>query len=155
VLPFENVTRTELPSAVATTWLLVTMYPLAVITTPEPSAVPVSIDTTLGSTAAATVARTDPSTPLGGAVTGLRAAWVPSTRRARGGGGARRPHRLRASPPRHRGRQPPASAIGAAVPPGPGVRPAHRRAGQRSPGESERRRWSSCTKASPGGLRQA
>src|SRR6266567_1873063 len=72
VLPSENVSRTVLPRAVATTWLLVSTYPSAVNTTPDPSAEPVLIDTTLGWTFAATAA-SEPGLDAGAADVAARA----------------------------------------------------------------------------------
>jgi hypothetical protein len=52
LLPLAKVTRTLLPFASATTWLLVRMYPLVSSTTPEPSPFCVKMDTTLSLTPA-------------------------------------------------------------------------------------------------------
>ncbi len=60
VLPSAKTTRTASPAAEATTWLLVSTYPSALSTTPEPSPLSVVIETTLSCTDAAIFGRSAP-----------------------------------------------------------------------------------------------
>ena len=75
VLPVLKVTRTVLPRAPVTTWLLVRIAPSAVNTTPEPSPVPVLMSTTLCAANAAMLASDERS--MGAAACSGRCDEVP------------------------------------------------------------------------------